>query len=146
MVETVGDVLQRPAKGYFMTVHVRGEVEGEVERSFYEDFRTELGHIWRLYDSSGLQLSVEFNNDDDVPRITTGWMTLRRHYNFHRHHPIFFKYLGNNQFQIIAKENPITPDKFPTWHTKTRALRKVVTFAITMTEDPEVVPYLVDIA
>jgi hypothetical protein len=104
-----------------------------------------LGDIWQLYDSKGFQFNVEFNTDDDVPRIRTGWMTLRRHYKFNGHHQIFFKYLGNDQFHINAMDAKIHPDKFPTWHTKSRALRKVVTFAVTMTDDPEVVPYLVGI-
>ncbi|PNX87196.1 hypothetical protein L195_g043282, partial [Trifolium pratense] len=143
MVETVGDILQKPARGYFFTVHVRGEVKGEVERTFYEDHKAELRQVWQLFDSKGLRLRVLFNNDDDVPRITAGWTALRTHSKFEGHHPIFFKYLCNNQFQIIPKDHPITPDKFPTWHTKSRALRKAVTFEITMTEDPEIVESLV---
>ncbi|PNX62216.1 hypothetical protein L195_g052860 [Trifolium pratense] len=45
--------------------------------------------------------------------------------------------------RIIKNDSTISPDKFPTWHTKTRSLRKAVTFAMTMTDDPEVVPYLI---
>ncbi|WJX15627.1 DNA helicase [Trifolium repens] len=147
MVETVGEVLQRPCLGYFSTVHVDGQVEGEIEPDFYEEFKTELGRYWRLFDSAGLQLMVEFNNDDDVPRITNGWMTLRAHYKFEGHHAIFFKYLGTNNlgtnyFQIIPDMNKIYSPTFPTWHTDSRGLRKSVNYTLTMSEDPEVVPYL----
>ncbi|KAK2379838.1 DNA helicase [Trifolium repens] len=142
MAARLRELLLQPPKGYFSTVHVRGQVEGEVEPSFYEEFRNELGRIWRLFDTKGLQIMVEFNDDDELPRIRNGWMTLRKHYKFGRHHQIFFKYLGNNNFEIIPSEKEITPSNFPTWHTQTRALRKSVTFKITMEEDPEVSPYL----
>ncbi|GAU45534.1 hypothetical protein TSUD_400810 [Trifolium subterraneum] len=143
MAEPIARVLQRPTKGFFSTVHVIGEVEGEVEKTFYEDFKTELRNIWHLYDSKrNVHFIVEFNSDDDVPRITTGWVTIRDYYNFDGHHQIFFRYLGTNQFQIIPTEEPITPDLFPTWHTQSQALRKAVTFTINMAEDPESVPYL----
>ncbi|MCH81279.1 hypothetical protein A2U01_0002064 [Trifolium medium] len=34
------------------------------------------------------------------------------------------------------------PSRFPTWHTKSRCLRKAVSFKLTITEDPKVVPVL----
>ncbi|XP_045797983.1 uncharacterized protein LOC123922215 [Trifolium pratense] len=146
MAENVVEVMQRPALSYFMTVHVKGEVEAEVEREFYREYKNELGNVWRLYDfnynSKCVIFEVEFSNYDDVPKITNGWMTLRTYYEFDSHHQIFFKYLGTNQFQIIPSFNRITPDQFPTWHSKSRSLRKAVSFTMTITEDAEIDPEL----
>lgn len=85
---------------------------------------------------------VKFNDDDEFPRITDGWKTLREHYKFQGHHHIFSRYLGRNQFHIIPIVGPITPTSFPTWHTKTRSLKKYVTFNIIVTGDPQVIHYL----
>ncbi|WJX33975.1 hypothetical protein P8452_22131 [Trifolium repens] len=82
MVVSLGEVLQRPAKGFFTTVHVEGEVYGEIELGFAEEYKSELGRFWRICDKDGFQLRVEFNNDDEDPKITDGWMTLREHYRF----------------------------------------------------------------
>jgi hypothetical protein len=51
--------------------------------------------------------------------------------------------LGTNYFQIIPDMNRIYPPTFPTWHTDSRGLRKSVTYTVTMSGDPAVVPYLV---
>jgi hypothetical protein len=73
-----------------------------------------LGRFWRIFDKNGLQLRVEFNNDDEDPKITDGWMTLQEHYRFEGHHEILFKYLGTNTFQIIPNMNRTYPSMFPT--------------------------------
>ncbi|KAK2359072.1 DNA helicase [Trifolium repens] len=147
MAESLQELLQLPPKGYFMTIHVAGEDNGEIEPQFYEEFKAELGRIWGLYDQHGFQHAVEFNDDDDIPRITNGWGFLRDHYKFTGHHQILFKYLGRNrsqinQFQIIPTMTPTNPSKFPTWHTSSVGLRKAVAFEMKITEDPDVVSYL----
>jgi hypothetical protein len=99
--------------------------------------------IWRLYDNRGLQHAVEFNADNGVPTVTNGWGFLREHYNFTGHHQILFKYLGTNQFQIIPTMEESDPSKFPTWHSKSRRFRKAVAFEMKITDDPELISYLV---
>jgi hypothetical protein len=89
-------------------------VYGEIEPGFAEEYKSELGRFWRICDKDGFQLRVEFNNDDEDPKITDGWMTLREHYRFEGHHEILFKYLGTNTFQIIPNMNRTYPSMFPT--------------------------------
>jgi hypothetical protein len=100
-----------------------------------------LGQTWVLYDSKGIRLTVECNQDPDFPLLTAGWMNFRVVHNLEGHRNVFFKYLGTSMSTgrsvFIVDVSPDEKDinVFPSWHTKSKGLRRAVIFRKTLTQD-----------
>jgi hypothetical protein len=112
---------------------------GEIEPSFFDEFHGELGQTWVLYDNKGVRLTVECNKDPDFPMLTDGWMTFREVHKLKGHHNVFFKYLGTSistgRSIFVVDVSPVEMDinVFPSWHSRSKGLRRAVIFQKTLT-------------
>lgn len=128
-------------KGLFSVFVLVLQDYGEIEPSFFKEFRGELGHTWVLFDPNGPRVAVECNLDPDFPLLTDGWMRIREVYGLTSHHTIFFKYVGTNNisgrsiFVVDVSPKETLRTIFPSWHTKSKALRRAVKFQKTLTQD-----------
>jgi len=65
-------------------------------------FEDELVDEWELVDNKGQIHFVTYNLDVEFPRITHGWMDIRRDYHIFGDHHVQFHYTRNSRFEITV--------------------------------------------
>ncbi|QCD79199.1 hypothetical protein DEO72_LG1g2838 [Vigna unguiculata] len=86
----------------FNTIHIANLSVAYIDRHFAVAFKDELLEDWELVDSKGQIHFVTYNKDVDHPRITHGWMDIRRDFHIFGDCDVQFNYTGNSRFQITV--------------------------------------------
>ncbi|QCD94077.1 hypothetical protein DEO72_LG5g2155 [Vigna unguiculata] len=86
----------------FNTIHIAYVSVTYIDRHFAVAFEDELVEEWELVDSKSQIHFVTYNLDVECPRITHGWMDIRRDYHISGDRHVQFRYTGNNHFEITV--------------------------------------------
>ncbi|QCD86736.1 hypothetical protein DEO72_LG3g1262 [Vigna unguiculata] len=86
----------------FNTIHIANLSVAYIDRHFAVAFEDELLDDWELVDSKGQIHFVTYNKDVDHPKITHGWMDIRRDFHISGDCDVQFSYTGNSRFQITV--------------------------------------------
>lgn len=103
-----------------------------------------------LYTCKGRRFDLECVKHNNNPILTEGWLRIREAYCLQHHHEILFKYLGTTPNRdsvfhfIVDVDRKTNPNEFPTWHSRSKALRKSKAFVLTIVQDPSQIDELVE--
>jgi hypothetical protein len=106
---------------------------GEVPHEFCSRSYNELGRLWRIHDTNGLQKTLAFNKHHKIPFLYNGWVGLLQHYHIEHAREITFAYFGNGSFLITVGRVYTSTDEYPPFHSYSTQPNLTTYFDITLT-------------
>jgi hypothetical protein len=115
---------------------------GEVDPSFYDEFKKELDADWRFVTTKFVHV-VKFNQDRVFPLLNEGWPELKSRYDFIDMEEITIAYYGHHNFGVISHKPLLDIKQVPLFHSRALKIGYTMNFCVNLTPENMNKPYLV---
>jgi hypothetical protein len=117
----------------------------EVDPIFIGRFGEQLGCSWKIFDSRGRALAVDFNKSFLQPRLSGGWSKMGSVFGFKGHRLLSLFYYGDDLFGLAFDEPLVSYSHIPIYHSRSQQIPYTAHLLVRLTEELVIRPYMVSI-